>query len=230
MDLTFGQELNAEQIQQLSLTPEMIQSLKILRLGGEGLLEYIFDAIEENPVLEVNEEDLADRQMVAAVENDSEAEVPDPYSDFDDGSIDELENGSGWYNYYDNPAIYDGDDRYGDYSYDSDYRDLYEYESTAEESLVEHLNGQLEIAEAPFLVKAVADYIIQTLDDNGYMTLTVSDIEKVAKLLEIPVREVQKLPLNIREQMCGHYAMEYEEKQAEQMLVSVFSGLKETLA
>ena len=189
MDLTFGQELNTEQIQQLSLTPEMIQSLKILRLGGEGLLEYIFDAIEENPVLEVNEEDLADRQMVAAVENDSEAEVPDPYSDFDDGSIDELENGLDWYNYYDNPAIYDGDDRYGDYSYDSDYRDLYEYESTAEESLVEHLNGQLEIAEAPFLVKAVADYIIQTLDDNGYMTLTVSDIEKELSVRRETVEE-----------------------------------------
>ena len=55
--------------------------------------------------------------------------------------------------------------------------------------------------------------------------LAVSDIEKVAKLLEIPVREVQKLPLNIREQMCGHYAMEYEEKGDNSELIRTLKGL-----
>ena len=55
--------------------------------------------------------------------------------------------------------------------------------------------------------------------------LAVSDIEKVAKLLEIPVRELQKLPLNIREQMCGHYAMEYEEKGDNSELIRTLKGL-----
>lgn len=192
MDLTFGHELNTEQIQQLSLTPEMVQSLKILRLGGEGLLEYIFEALDENPVLDVNEEDLADRQLVAAVEHDSagETEPSDDFSDYSDGSIEELEYGSDWYSYYyDDIGRYDGDARYTDYSYDSEYRDLYEYESGSEESLTEHLNAQLEMTEAPFLVKAVADYIIQTLDDNGYMTLTVSEIGKELSVSRKTVEE-----------------------------------------
>ena len=55
--------------------------------------------------------------------------------------------------------------------------------------------------------------------------LAVSDIEKVAKLLEIPVRELQKLPLNIREQMCGHYAMEYEENSDNSELIRTLKGL-----
>ena len=55
--------------------------------------------------------------------------------------------------------------------------------------------------------------------------LAVSDIEKVAKLLELPVRELQKLPLNIREQMCGHYAMEYEEKGDNSELIRTLKGL-----
>ena len=72
MDLTFQQNMNTEQIQQLTMTTEMIQSLKLLRLGGEDLLDYIFDALDENPVLDINQEALADRQMVAAVETDDE--------------------------------------------------------------------------------------------------------------------------------------------------------------
>ena len=82
-----------------------------------------------------------------------------------------------WDSYYDEEMNYGGEDRYTDYSYDSEYRDLYEYESGSDESLKEHLGSQLEMVDAPFLVKAVADFIIHTLDDNGYMTVTVSDIE-----------------------------------------------------
>lgn len=180
MDLTFQQNMNTEQIQQLTMTTEMIQSLKLLRLGGEDLLDYIFDALDENPVLDINQEDLADRQMVAAVETDDEEyeELSDNNGASEDGSFDELESAMDWYDYYDETVTYGGEDRYTDYSYDSEYRDRYEYESGVEESLTEHLNSQLEITEAPFLVKAVADYIIQTLDGNGYLTLTVHEIKQ----------------------------------------------------
>ena len=119
MDLTFGQNLNTEQIQQLSLTPEMVQSLKLLRLGGEDLLDYIFEALEENPVLDIREEDLADRQLVAAVETDEKEEPFDDYGDSHDGSMDDLEYGMDWdgyYSYYDEEITYGGEDRYTDYS------------------------------------------------------------------------------------------------------------------
>ena len=55
--------------------------------------------------------------------------------------------------------------------------------------------------------------------------LAVSDLDKVAKLLEIPVRELHKLPLNVREQMCGHYAMEYEENSSNAELIRTLKGL-----
>lgn len=180
MDLTFGQKLTTEQVQKLSLNQEMVQSLNILKLGGGDLLEYIFDALDENPVLDINEEDLADRQMVAAVETDCQEEL-DPFGEygaFDDGSMEGLDAGMDWTGfYYDEMGAYGAEDVYYGYSYDSEYRDHYEYQSESDESLTEHLNSQLEITEAPFMIKAVADYIIQTLDDNGYMTLTVNDIQ-----------------------------------------------------
>lgn len=193
MDLTFGQNLNTEQVQQLSLTPEMVQSLKLLRLGGEDLLDFIFQALEDNPVLDVNEEDLADRQLVAAVEADDKKEEPFDDRELYDGSMDDLEYGMDWDSYYDDEITYGGEDRYTDYSYDSEYRDLYEYESGYEESLTEHLDSQLEMMDAPYLVKAVADYIIQTLDDNGYLTLTVSDIEHELRVPRDTVKEALRL-------------------------------------
>ena len=55
--------------------------------------------------------------------------------------------------------------------------------------------------------------------------LAISDLDKVAKLLEIPVRELHKLPLNIREQMCGHYAMEYEKNGNNAELIRTLKGL-----
>ena len=55
--------------------------------------------------------------------------------------------------------------------------------------------------------------------------LAVSDIEKVAKLLEIPVDELHKLPFGIREKICGHYALEYDENGDNSGLTQTLKGL-----
>lgn len=40
--------------------------------------------------------------------------------------------------------------------------------------------------------------------------LAVIELDKVAKLLSVSVRELRKLPLNIQERICGAYTMEYD--------------------
>ena len=40
--------------------------------------------------------------------------------------------------------------------------------------------------------------------------LAVIELDKVAKLISAPVRELRELPRRIQEQMCGAYAMEYD--------------------
>lgn len=40
--------------------------------------------------------------------------------------------------------------------------------------------------------------------------LAVIELDKVAKLFSVPVRELRKLPLNIQEHICGAYTMEYD--------------------
>lgn len=53
---------------------------------------------------------------------------------------------------------------------------------------------------------AQVDHIYQ-LTNNA---LAVMELDKVAKLIAVPVRELRKLPINTQERICGAYAMEYD--------------------
>ena len=48
-------ELNLTQKQTQTLSPQMMQSMEILQMGSQELLEYIEEAVQENPVLEPEE-------------------------------------------------------------------------------------------------------------------------------------------------------------------------------
>ena len=48
-------ELNLTQKQTQTLSPQMMQSMEILQMGSQELLEYIEEAVQENPVLEPQE-------------------------------------------------------------------------------------------------------------------------------------------------------------------------------
>ena len=59
---------------------------------------------------------------------------------------------------------------YGDFD-DSPYDLSVSDEFTLEESLL----NQVDLSEEPYLVRATAAYIVQTLDENGYMTFSVPE-------------------------------------------------------
>lgn len=40
--------------------------------------------------------------------------------------------------------------------------------------------------------------------------LAVAELDKVARLIAVPVRELRSLPMNIQERICGAYTMEYD--------------------
>ena len=50
MELFFGHDINIEQTQKLTLTPEMIQSLNILQFSRGELYDYVYSEMIENPV------------------------------------------------------------------------------------------------------------------------------------------------------------------------------------
>ena len=67
MRLSFGQELRL--VQKQVLAPRMIQSMEILQLPIMALQERIEQEIQENPVLDITEEDVDLPEEQAEVEN-----------------------------------------------------------------------------------------------------------------------------------------------------------------
>ena len=196
MDLYFGHDIDIEQSQKLVLTPEMIQSLNILQFSRGELFDYVYGAMIENPVIDIDAPDEYSQQLL------DPADVED-YNDWDEfgGDLDYGDDydllsedtpfdwdADDWYNYAENMG-YDNENYYGKYTYDAEKSDRYEFSSSSAMTLEENLLSQLDVCQAPYMTKAVAAYIIQTLDDNGYMTLPS---EEIAAELGISIEEVQK--------------------------------------
>ena len=47
-------ELSQEQRQSQTLSPQMMQSVEILQMGSQELLDYLRETLQENPVLEAD--------------------------------------------------------------------------------------------------------------------------------------------------------------------------------
>ncbi len=144
--------------QSLSLTPAQIQAIKMLELTGLELEARIERELEENPALEENDE--------APQQDGSDEESTSSDSDDQDWELGE----------------YATEDDIPDYK----LRELQERQSVREEipfaagapSLDEYLMEQLALV-TPLegTRREIARYIIGNIDDDGYLTRSVEEIE-----------------------------------------------------
>ena len=144
--------------QSLSLTPAQIQAIKMLELTGLELEARIERELEENPALEENDE--------APQQEGSDDEATSSDSDDQDWELGE----------------YATEDDIPDYK----LRELQERQSVREEipfaagapSLDEYLMEQLSLV-TPLegTRREIARYIIGNIDDDGYLTRSVEEIE-----------------------------------------------------
>ena len=144
--------------QSLSLTPAQIQAIKMLELTGLELEARIERELEENPALEENDE--------APQQEGSDDELTSSDSDDQDWELGE----------------YATEDDIPDYK----LRELQERQSVREEipfaagapSLDEYLMEQLALV-TPLegTRREIARYIIGNIDDDGYLTRSVEEIE-----------------------------------------------------
>ena len=61
----------------------------------------------------------------------------------------------------------------------------------------------------------VYEFMMNNSQTNSIYKLTnsalaVIELDKVAKLIAVPLRELRKLPTNMQERICGAYVMEYD--------------------
>lgn len=160
--MKLGYGLTIEQSQKLVMTPELIQAIQILQFNTQELESYVQEQLLANPVLEneVPAEPVKVEQVVEQIKEDTnEKELQEKITEqgYDDISYKQWEH---------KPES-------AEYSY--------EQYTSAEITLPEHLLFQLQFAPIKNNFKELGKYIVESLDDNGYMTLTVDEIAAIFK-------------------------------------------------
>lgn len=166
MKMDYSYKLTQEQ--KLSLTHEMQLSIKVLQMSANELRKYINNEYEENPVLEIKDEFISGE--------------------------DEKSTNLDKYNYKEMIKYFEFDN-YGAQSYGNyDDKEISPFNFISQKkSLKEYLHEQImEIEEKP-LKKEVADYIIENLDNRGYLEISTSEIAKELNLNEELIEESLKI-------------------------------------
>ena len=199
------QRLTQVQRQELKLSPQQIQLMKLLQLPLIELEQRIKEEIESNPALEDNEssednEPIADTDEGERYDDSEDNGENDDYND-DEPVVNKEEE-------FDMTDYIPDDDEY-DYSYklqaNNRSRDDEDYQApiTHEESFQDYLVQQLGYHDLTEEEETIGRLIIGNLDDNGYLSrplphivddlLFTKNIETTEEKVEKVLRVVQQL-------------------------------------
>ena len=161
--------------QQLVMTPQLQQAIKLLQLSRMELVELVQQELEENPVLEEGIE----AEPVEGSESDEAAIVEPSREEPADNQIEEVkadEEGLGdidWQTYLESYNL--GGTVASSYEDDED-RPSYENLLTKTRTLTDHLMWQMTLTRFSEHEQRLAAEIIGNIDDDGYLQISVEDL------------------------------------------------------
>ena len=159
--------------QSLSMTPQLQQAIRLLQLSSLELQAEIQEALESNPLLEVEEDFDHDGEASAAQEIKELAESSSQDDmHLDNGTIpDELPTDSQWEDTFDAPAATStASSQIIDSGMERDNED------NSSDSLQEHLLWQMRLTPFSNVERAIATTIIDSIENDGYLKGTLEDI------------------------------------------------------
>ncbi len=190
LDGIMAQSLSIQQKLGLKLTPQQVQLMKILQIPTANLTEYINQELEENPALELGEseeEKVADDEIKDEFEEtEEEFELDGSEDEYDNLNLDEY--------------ISEGDDEIPAYKMqDENYPEIddkkvipIKNEDSAYETLVNQL-GMLDLDERRY---KIAEQIVGSLDDDGYLRrelLSIADDLAFRQNIETDPAEIEEI-------------------------------------
>ncbi|PQQ30120.1 RNA polymerase factor sigma-54 [Photorhabdus luminescens] len=161
------QSLQLRLSQQLAMTPQLQQAIRLLQLSTLELQQEIQQALEMNPLLEQDE----DHQEISNQElPDNETEAMDTLDALQQKDMpDELPLDASW------DEIYTAGTPSGTRNdYNDDELPLYQGETV--QTLQDYLMWQAELTSFTETDAAIATSIIDAVDDTGYLTVPLEDI------------------------------------------------------
>jgi RNA polymerase sigma-54 factor len=185
---------SAKLVQQLVITPQLQQAIRLLQLTRLELVEMISQEMKENPLLEEDEEAREDPEAERptaeeeAAEPPAENEVTREVKGEGEGS-DEFD----WENYLENCNLTPFQ---RSSSQDGEERPSFENFLTKRTTLSDHLYWQLQLSRFTDEEQNVGTWIIGNLDEDGYLRVSFEDICSETNLppdsVEAVLRRVQQ--------------------------------------
>jgi RNA polymerase sigma-54 factor len=175
------QTLSMKLGQQLKMTPQLQQAIRLLQLSSMELSQEIQMALDSNPMLEAEddyqnddiENDLAENEYETPIDDgveaiddfaeDTEAEVSEQ---FEEPLSDAMPSDSSWDDIYPQQGNSGGADN----DFDPNAN------NSAAEGLAEHLQWQLNLTPMAPSDQAIASIIIDSIDDNGMLSTSIDEI------------------------------------------------------
>jgi len=149
--------------QQLALTPQLQQAIRLLQLSSIELEMELREALETNPLLELNELNGAANESAESSDSESPAEAAASSAESETPTHEELD--------YAEPMDF-GLER-SDYSSGggamSDDGEGFESQDQEPEDLRDHLLWQLNLTQLSARDRAIGVTIIEAIDDDGYL-------------------------------------------------------------
>jgi RNA polymerase sigma-54 factor len=165
--------------QQLTMTPQLQQAIRLLQLPVLELQAQVQEALETNVMLEAEEEEQIDLASIDQPAPQGEAQGEDEDREREEANEIVVEMEDPWAE----SSTPSGDGR----AQDDDDRPL-EFTDERERDLHQHLIWQLEVSKLDPRQVWIGEAIVDALNDDGYLTESVADIARSLSA-DLPVSE-----------------------------------------
>ena len=175
--MKLGYDLTIEQSQKLTMTPELIQAIQILQFNSQELENYVQEELMQNPVLEYEAgDDKRDKEQEVSKSESLDNKAAEE-ADFDlREKVKEAE--------YDDISY-----KQWEHRRDND-EPTFEQFVSKEETLEDSLLLQLTFSKLKGEDLKIGRYLVEAIDQNGYLT---AEIPKTAKLFKTCAERVEKI-------------------------------------
>lgn len=155
------------------MTPQLQQAIRLLQLSALDLRQEIQEAIEVNPLLELDEDYGADTDPNAETSEEPSQQDAELDMDASDNLPDDLGVDTEWDDVYETAAPA------GSAPVDAE-GEGWEARSAAPVSLQEHMLWQLNLTPMTSVDRAIGFAIIESLDERGYLLSSLADLAEAA--------------------------------------------------
>ncbi len=160
--------------QELVMTPQLQQAIKLLQLSRLELVDRVQQEIEENPLLEeLKEEEPQGSDAVAEAQAPADPVAPEP--EREEKPAEPEIDWEQYLNYYDSGGASDAPLE------TDDDRPSYENFLSSESTLQDHLLWQLRLSHLDAPEKRIGGHIIGNVDEDGYLRSTVEELSEATQ-------------------------------------------------